>query len=322
MWCNRYKAGLILIAVLIFYGFIVACSKQNTFSETRFLLGTDVEIKVIAKNKPAAQRAINTAFSEIEGIEKITSSFIEGNELALLNKAGSSGNCELFNIIDESLYFSRLTNGAFDITVSPLIKLWGFKIGKHKVPTDSEIKEILKIVGYQRIILDYKNKKVYLNKSRIDLGGIAKGYAIDNAIKVLKTSGIKKGLVNAGGDIRFIGDKTWSIGIQHPRMRSKLVKKIKLKNRAIVTSGDYERYFVENNKRYHHIINPVTGYPATECVSITVIANDALSADALATGLFVLGVTRGMRLIESLKDTEAIIIDSDGNIFTSEGIKD
>lgn len=320
MWCNRYKTSLILLSI-VFYSFISACSRQSTFSETRFLLGTNVEIKVITNNKNAAQKAIDAAFSEIERIEKITSSFIEGNELARLNETGSSGNFELVNIMDKSLYFSRMTDGAFDITVSPLIKLWGFKTEEHKVPSDDEIKETLKIVGYHRITLDYKNEKVYLNKSKVDLGGIAKGYAIDNAIKILKINGIKKGLVNAGGDIRFIGNKTWRIGIQHPRLRSKLVKKLKLKNRAIVTSGDYERYFVENDKRYHHIINPATGYPVAECVSVTVIAGDALSADALATGLFVLGVDRSISLIESLKGTEVIIIDSEGNIFTSEGIK-
>ncbi len=294
-------------------------------------MGTNVEIKVVAKDSTKANDAIQSAFKEIERIEKIASNFNKDSELSQLNLKGFSSHPELFDIINKSMDYAKLTEGAFDITVYPLTKLWGFNTdtsegtgipqGKYKVPTDKEIKDTLEIVGYERIKLDYKNKKVYLNRSKLDLGGIAKGFAVDKAINILRERGIRKALVNAGGDIKFIGNKKWRIGIQHPRLKDKLITTIKLKNKAIVTSGDYERYFMINEHRYQHIINPITGYPATECISVTIIADDATDADALATGVVVLGPDKGMKLINKLKNIEGLIIDSEGNIITSQGLK-
>jgi len=318
---KNFKARLMLVVTCGCCLAAAGCGGEYTFSRTKLLMGTTVEIKVLSANETQAEKAIEAAFTEISHVDNIASIFKNESEVSRLNRQGFSSDPELFEIIDRALYVSKLTGGAFDITVIPLIKLWAIKTDKPRVPAEEEINRTLKMIGYQRIKLDYKIKKVYLNKVEVDLGGIAKGFAVDKAIMVLKRYGVQKGLVNAGGDIRFIGDKTWSIGLAHPRLKDKLVKEIKLKNKAIVTSGDYERYFIQRDKRYHHIINPATGYPATECASVTIISDDAATADALATGVFVLGPRKGLALIERLKDTEGIIIDTQGNIYTSAGIQ-
>ncbi|MFH1783289.1 MAG: FAD:protein FMN transferase [bacterium] len=320
-YCGNLGFRILVMILLCVQFLVTGCKSEETFSGERRLLGTHVQVKVVSKNKVQAQAAIEAAFKEIERVEKLASGFIADNELSRLNDKGVSNNEELFLIIDKALAVSRLTGGAFDISVLPLVELWGFKSGEHRVPDDEEIIETLAGVGYQGIKLDYEQHKVYLNNRRVDLSGVAKGYAIDMAIKLLRARGIKKALVNAGGDIRFIGERTWNIGIRHPRIQDELVKNLSLKDRAIVTSGDYEKFFEENKKRYSHIINPLTGYPADECASVTVIGRDATTSDALATGVFVMGIKRGMELIENLEGMDGVIIGADGSIYVSKVIK-
>jgi thiamine biosynthesis lipoprotein len=219
--------------------------------------------------------------------------------------------------------YSALTSGAFDVSIRSLSALWGGKGKLKEIPEAREIEEKLPLVNYKNIILDERNQTVEFKKKSmaLDLGAIAKGYALDRAIKVLQGKGIKEALINVGGDIRVIGERRWKVGLQHPRKENEFLTVIKLKNRAIATSGDYQRYFIKECKRYHHIINPETGYPALECMSVTIIGPEAILVDVLATGVFILGPGKGMKLVESLKDVEGIIIDSQGRVLSSSGLK-
>ena len=179
------------------------------------------------------------------------------------------------------------------------------------------------MVNYKNIILDERNQTVEFKKKSmaLDLGAIAKGYALDRAIKVLQGRGVKEALINVGGDVRVMGERVWKIGLQHPRKEKEVLAVIRLKDQAIATSGDYQRYFIEEGKRYHHIINPKTGYPAQKCMGVTIFAPQATQADILATGIFILGPETGMKLIEFLEGVEGIIIDSQGKILLSSNLK-
>ena len=172
------------------------------------------------------------------------------------------------------------------------------------------------LVNYRSIILDKKDQTVKFKRKgmAINLGGVAKGYALDRAIKVLKERKVKEALINAGGDIKIMGKRDWKIGLQHPRKEDEVLAVIKLKDQAIATSGDYQRYFIKKGKRYHHIINPETGYPANKCMSVTIIGPNAIQTDILATGVFILGPEKGMELIEILENVEGIIVDVQGKI--------
>ncbi len=230
---------------------------------------------------------------------------------------------EVYQVLKEALRYSRLTSGAFDVSIRPLSALWGEKGKLKEVPEVEEIKKRLALVNYKNIILDERDQTIEFKGEgmALDLGGIAKGYALDYTIRVLKRRGIKEALINAGGDIRVIGEKSWKIGLQHPRKEEEVLAVIELKDQAVATSGDYQRYFIKEGKRYHHIINPETGYPADRCMSVTIIGPSATQTDILATGVFVLGPEEGMELIESLEGVEGIIINSQGKILLSSGLK-
>ncbi|MDH5175012.1 MAG: FAD:protein FMN transferase, partial [Elusimicrobiota bacterium] len=205
----------------------------------------------------------------------------------------------------------------------PLWKIWKFEGENLEVPEKVEIERALKLVNYHKMIL--KSDKIsFAEKGMgIDLGGIAKGYAVDAAVRVLKKENINSAMVNAGGDIYVLGrkqGKPWRIGIRHPRREGEILGTIEVEDRAIVTSGDYERFFFSEGKRYHHIINPKTGYPADECQSVTIVAKETTFADGLATGIFVLGPSEGMALIESLEGVEGVIVSKEGDVSTSSGL--
>lgn len=310
---------LLLLAVLI-----TGCAKEETkTAATRELMGTAVTITVYSDNKTAALDAIDLAFREIERIDNLLSNYKNDSEVSLLNKNGFIENAsdDLVYNIKKSLYYSDLTNGAFDITVQPILDLYkGSFENKKRAPTGVEINNTLKLVGYENIYIKHRNISFLKPGMKITLGGIAKGYAVDKAIDILKQNNITNALVNAGGDIMAIGKKAndgeWSIALENPRNKKEYVALIKTSNKAVATSGDYERYFDED-KKFHHIINPRTGYSATELISVTIIADKAIDADALATSVFVLGKGEGYNLIERLKDVDGLIITKDKEIIRS-----
>ncbi|MFN3967167.1 MAG: FAD:protein FMN transferase [Endomicrobiia bacterium] len=316
-----YLNKITKIVIILFLFELISCQKK-TYQETRFLMNTFVEIKIHDEKKEKAKQTCELAFQEMEILDNLLNCYNPKSRISELNRKKTVKSYKVLDeIIKKSIELSKLTDGAFDITIYPLIQLWDF--GNNNVPPEkTKIKKILQKINY-RLIKVHKNKISLKGDTQIDLSGIAKGYIVDSAIDVLKACNIKNALINAGGDIRVIGNKVWKIGVQHPRKKNgQIMAILEVKNKAVTTSGDYEKYFEYQGKRYHHIIDPKTGYPSTNCISVTIIADDATSADALATGVFVLGAEKGLELVEKLDGVECIIVDSSEKIHLSSGLKD
>ena len=280
---------------------------------TRPCMGTLVRVKVFAPDTSRGWTAIEEAFAEISRIEAAMAATGAG-ELARINGEAGSGWVSLSDglaaVIQRSLHFSRATGGAFDITIGPVEALWGFSSDKLGVPSAEAIASKLSWVGYQN--LEIEGKRLRLKSGmKLNLGGAAKGYAVDRAVQILSSNEIESALVEAGGDIRFIGTKpggrAWRIAVQHPRHKDRLILINELGLPAVATSGDYERFFEREGIRYHHILDPETGRPASTTVSTTVWASTTLDADILSTAVFVMGPERGMDWIERTEGTEALI---------------
>lgn len=313
-----FVVGRLLISFILISG----CAKkpETAMYDARVMLGTVIEIKVIDADPQKAKKALEDSFNEISRIEKLMSHFNPNSALSQLNRQGYSEDKELCALMAKAIEISKFTDGGFDVTVGPLINLWDFKAKVPRVPSPQQVKQAQANTGYKNINIDSNKNRIVIKKGiDIDLGGIAKGYAVDQAIDVLEKEGIRTALVNAGGDIRAIGNKDWYIGLKDPRSEG-ILAGIKVKNKAVVTSGDYERYFMKNGKRYHHILNPRTGYPAEECQSVTIIAPTATAAVALAKGIFVAGPEKGLAMITSWPGCEVIIIDAQGSLHVSGGL--
>ncbi|MFA5255394.1 MAG: FAD:protein FMN transferase [Candidatus Omnitrophota bacterium] len=307
--------------------------------DSRFFMGTIVQIRVSIDpekyGENRARDAINKAFEEINRIENIYSVYKYDSEISRINRLRKNERLQItdgvFNLIDKTLDYSEKTNGAFDITVKPLVDLWAAAGKANRPPDDHELKRALGRVGYKNIALDKSARTIYFKKEGmgIDLGGAAKGYATDRAIRILEENGIDNALVNSGGDMYCLGKRSarelWRVGVQHPRDRNRLFLEIRLKDKAIDTSGDYERYFVIDGKRYSHIIDPRTGYPIGDnVVSASVIAPDSAAADMLATAMCVLG-EKGFDIIKGFGDADAVLVTSGAGRLKadmSEGIRE
>jgi len=296
------------------------------------LMDTLVTIQVVAGSEETADRAMAKAFEEIGKLDTLLNFFSDKSELALINRnAGVSGvrvSPETLEVIEKAVYASEKSGGAFDVTIGPVSSLWNFAI-KVK-PDDKAISEKLGLVNYKLLVLDQEKSTVGLRKKGmlIDLGAIAKGYGADKAVGALKKQGIKSGLVAVAGDIKAFGlkqdEKPWRVGIRNPRQKGtddEILATIEITDMAISTSGDYERFFIIEGKRFNHILDPGTGYPARGCQSVSVMAKDGVSADSFSTAVFVLGPERGMALLQQL-GFEGLIVDNQGKIHVTPGIKD
>jgi thiamine biosynthesis lipoprotein len=316
------KKILIFFLVILFIG----CTSLRKVEQTQELMGTFVTITVYDEDKNKASGSIDKAFSEIERIDDLLSEYKNQSQVYILNDQGYmiAPSPDLMYNIERSIYYGNFTNGSFDITVKPILDLFSESFKDYgEPPTDGQIKKTLLYVDYSKIRFSRANNIIVLQDNmKVTLGGIAKGYAIDKAIEVLQKNGIQHALVNAGGDMCAIGtkgDENWQIALQNPRDKKDYITIIQLNNRSVATSGDYERYFDEN-MTFHHIINPKTGYSATELISVTIVADKAMDADALATSVFVMGKEKGLALIESLDNVEGLIITKDKEIIKSSGI--
>lgn len=290
--------------------------------EVRFLLGTEVEISAWGKD---AAVAVAAAFAEVERVHNTMSRFRKGSDVWNINtsEAGQMvvvSECT-FRLIEESIRISEMTDGAFDITILPLMTLWRAAREQNALPTDVEIAAARVLVNWRYIILDTANLAVGLEKAGmgIDLGGIAKGHAVSMAIMALEKHGIKNAMVNAGGDLYLLGKpqgrEWWRIGIEDPREKGEIFASLDLRDEAVVTSGDYRWYFIIGGRRFHHIIDPRSGLPVERMQSVTVIAPNATFADGLSTAIFVLGREKGIKLTEAIEEIGVIIVseDEDGN---------
>ena len=299
------------------------------FKKAALSMGTVFEITAYVSDKYKADKAFNDVFKEINRLDYLMSNYKEESELSKVNKYAASEptDCdnELAYVIEQSLRYSDITDGAFDITVGPLMKKWGFFKEQGKIPGKEELESVLKSVSYKNIIIEEKIKKSLFRDpgvaktvsfrnsgTQIDLGGIGKGYAVDMAIRVLQGNRIHSALINFAGNIYAYGTPpgkdSWVIGLQHPRKSERLLGSFEIKDKAVSTSGDYEKFFTIDGERYSHIIDPRTGYPVKGIVSVTIVTDNATRADALSTGVFVLGLDKGMDLIEKMQDVEGIII--------------
>jgi len=313
------KTITLLISLLL----ITACSTSEKVEQTKELMGTYVTITIYGEEEQIVEQATEVAYKEIERIEKLVSNYINTSEVYILNENQKISNVsnELIYLLTKSLKYGDLSQGAFDITVQPILDLYKDSFENLKrPPTEEEVQETLNQVGYEYIFIKNKNMK-FTKPTKITLGGIAKGYAIDKAIEVLKQYDVEHALVNAGGDMRAIGAKgeeDWQIALQNPRDKKDHITIIHLNDRAVATSGDYERYY-DDEKKFHHIVDPRTGFSATELISVTIVTDKAVDADALATSVFVLGKEDGLNLVENTKNTEALIITKDKEIIKSSG---
>lgn len=323
---------LLLTHITLFIFFIsFNLYSQSIFSKNALLMGSDFEITIVEKSESQANILLDLAIKEISRIEKLISSWDSESQTSLINlNAGISPikvDKELYDLINRSLKISKLSQGAFDISYASLDKVWYFDKEMKEIPSDKEILESVSKVGYNNIILDKKNQTVFLKNSgmKIGFGAIGKGYAADMAKSILIQNDVKSGIINASGDLTAWGKKPsgkdWMVAIVNPLNKNKIFSWLPIKNKAVVTSGNYERFVNFKGKLYSHIIDPRTGYPSEGILSVTIFTEKAELADALATSIFVLGEEIGMNLINQLKGIDCIIINNKNKIIKSKNIE-
>lgn len=302
--------------------------------EKHSIMGTEVSVTVWHENGVLGRTAMAAVFDDMRRIDQTYSPYIESSELANVNASAAKSavpvSPEMAYLLERSLYYGELSQGAFDITFASLGWFYDYR---GKIKPDTKLHEtLLPAINYRLLKLDTKAKTVLFEHPnvRIDLGGIAKGYAVDRAIEILQQHGIAHGSVSAGGDSRLLGDRRgrpWLVGIKNPRQQNiedrAVVLTMPLDNVAVSTSGDYERYFVDEKTGdwVHHIINPKTGHSAHGLISVTILGPRGIDTDALSTTVFVLGLAEGMALINRLPAFDAIVIDAQGKVHYSEGLQ-
>jgi len=337
----RYLTGIIILTLLMTIG--AGCIDNNKeiqeYSRENCIMNTLISIRLFAPDAELGQRALNEAFAEFSRIEMLTDKYLEkkqidpqNSDVYQINKNAGIKPVQVsedtFIMLEKSAHYSGLSGGAFDITIGPLMDLWGFGSNDYRIPADAEIDSALDLVGYKEIIINREQNTVFLPRKgmKIDLGGIAKGYATDRAVQKLRDLGISFAIINAGGNIYALGSqpdgRPWRIGIQDPRDENTIIALLKVEDTAVVTSGDYERYFLKDGVRYHHILDPATGFPAEEIISSTILTPYAADADVLSTALFVLGAEKGAELIKKTPDINGILINYDKNVIISQGLTD
>ncbi|MFD0799638.1 FAD:protein FMN transferase [Maribacter chungangensis] len=316
--------------------FVLGCfcwiaNAQQAYKQTVKLMGSRFEITVVAENALDGDKHIAEAIAEIERIEKLISSWDPNSETSKINEAAGKTpvtvSQELFDLIERSLKISKLTDGAFDISYASMDRIWKFDGSMTSMPSKEAIQHSVAKVGFQNIVLDKQHNSVFLRLPgmKIGFGAIGKGYAADKAKEVLTKKGVSSGIINAAGDMNTWGKQpngtAWKVALTNPMDKNKGFGMLPVTNRAVVTSGNYEKQVVFNGVTYSHIIDPRSGYPATDILSVTVFAPKAELADALATSVFVMGRETGLDRIDQLPQVDCIIIAEDGKVFKSKNIK-
>jgi thiamine biosynthesis lipoprotein len=297
-------------------------------------MGTEVRISVYTSDdEEKVAHAIDAAFAEFARLEALMTTWREDSEVSRINAvAGERAvqvSPETLEVIEAAQLSSKRSGGAFDITFDALKGLWKFDQDlERKIPDEAAVRQRLGLIDYRKVIIDHKKRTVKLAAAgmRINLGGIAKGYAVDRAVKILRKAGYQNALVQAGGDLMCAGSKggkPWKAGIRDPRgARDQFFAALALTNHAFSTAGDYERYFLMGGQRYHHILDPKTGHPATKSRSVTLYAPTALLADALDDAVFIMGWEKGIELVEKIPDVGAVVVDSENKVHVSKRMRD
>ena len=313
----------ILFCAFTFSFLLAGCVPPNIHTYSKNLMGTIWEIAIVNKDALPAKNAAEEIFTETGRIEKIMSLRDPKSELNYINSKAGTGpvkvSQDMLKILKVSLLVSEISDGVFDLSIGPVVKLWGFAGGENKVPSETEIKTAHALVGYKMIKVDWGKKEITLDKKGmiLDLGGVAKGYALDCARPIFKKYGITDMMINAGGQVYVTGHnqrgKDWKIGIVNPRQKDSFIGTVAESNKCIATSGDYEHFFIANGELYHHIFNPNNSYPARDTVSATIILNaedfeyPSTMADALTKAVFIGGQRKGLEYCAKVKNTGAII---------------
>lgn len=302
----------------------------KTVQKTEAIMGTDVTVTVVAKTTADGEAAVDAAMAEVKRFDRMMSLYKDDSEITKVNMAAGKNpvkvSPEMIEVVEAARRVSELTDGAFDVTVGPLVVLWQMRLKEGKVPTESEIKKIRALVDYRNIVVDKKASTIFLKKPGMimDFGGCAKGYVADKVAEMLKRRGIDNAIVALAGDIRVMGHRPdgspWRIGVQHPRDKDKVMAILDLSDKYISTSGDYERFKIVHKKRYQHILDPHTGRPSSGMESVTLIADKGAVGDPLTTALFILGAEKGMRIVKNL-GYEAVFVDDKGQVVMTPGIK-
>ncbi len=327
----------IIISLLLIFSLtiLIGCSNNNKvvepLSESELLMGTVVSVSLYDKQD---QEILDKVFTKVKELESILSINEAGTLVDKINEEAGINPVKVdddtYTIIKKGIEYSELSNGLFDITVGPIVKLWNIGLPEAKVPTQAEIDEKLPLIGYSDIELNDNDKTIYLKRKGmiIDLGGIAKGYTADVISDILTEEGVKSAIIDLGGNIFAHGKKVngddWRIGIQDPySQRGDKVGVITVSNKSIVTSGIYERYIEKDGIKYHHILSPLTGYPyENEIAGITIVSDKSVDGDALSTSVFAMGVEEGMNFVNSIDGIDAIFVTKDNKVYITNGLKD
>jgi thiamine biosynthesis lipoprotein len=323
-----YPSAVRRVPVQIFTLLLIALPvRAEWFSEQADKMGTRMEVQLWHESEPEARRLIAEAMTEFDRIDAGMSTYKPDSEISRVNAHAADApvpiSRELYDLVQRSIDMSVMSGGAFDITYDSVGQFYDFRRGVH--PSEAEIAEHLPQINYRHIVLEPAGCTIRFTMpgTRINLGGIAKGYAVERVITLLRAAGVKHALATAGGDTRLLGDHhgaPWVVGIRDPDDQGRLITKLALEDEAISTSGDYERFFDEGGKRYHHIINPRTGKSATGVRSVTIVGPDAVMTEGLTKTVFINGPEKGLALVESLKDYDAVIVDDQHRVFFSKGL--
>lgn len=327
---GKWLAAIALIAIVMTVSVIRhGLNQSQTIEKSEFAMDTLVSIRASGKG---ARQAVDQAFDEIRSVEFLLSSYVPSSDISRVNSEAGRGyvtvSSDTLWVLERARQFYWKTSGAFDVTVAPLVRLWGFDSGNYRVPTNEEIQDVLQLVGFDKVLIDEVQVAVRFEREgmSLDLGGVGKGYAVDRAYSLLEKQEVDSAFISAGtSSIRVLGakpgGKPWRVGIGHPRSPGEYLGVISLRSGdALGTSGDYQQYFEKDGVVYSHIIDPHTGLQPRDLSAVTILARNALDADILSTAVFVLGSVKGMELVESLKGVEAVLFTANGDILVSSGM--
>jgi thiamine biosynthesis lipoprotein len=314
---------------LLFF-FSLESNAQVLRKRTTMLMGGRFDISVVAKDTALAEQSINEIIAEISRIEYLISDWKSSTQISEVNRnAGIKPvkvDAEVLALTERGLYFSKITHGAFDISFAAMDRIWKFDGSMTAMPTPEAIKKSVEKVGFEHIELNKANSTIFLKKKgmKIGFGALGEGYAADRCREMMLAKGIQAGIVNASGDMNSWGTQPngspWNIGITNPMQKDTVFAIVPLIKSAVVTSGSYQKYVVFNGKRYSHIINPVTGYPASGLCSVTVFGNSAEKANGFSTSIMVLGKEKGLKLLKKYPDYSAILITDSGKVITTQNL--
>jgi thiamine biosynthesis lipoprotein len=336
-WSLKPQAVARRVVIVAVVGALsAACQEAATqaalIEQDRIAMGSSLRVSVWTADKERATKAIDAVYAEFERLEDLLSIWRPGSDVQRLNAAAGKGpvsvGADMLQVLEEAEKANRLTQGKFDITFGALAEIWKFDHDQDdRVPTREEITARLPLIDHTAVRWDRAAGKAEIVRPgiRVHLGGIGKGYAVDRASALLRNAGFSDFLIQAGGDLYASGqrgDRPWRVGVYDPRgTNGETFAAIELHDETFSTSGDYERFFIKDGARYHHLLDPATGEPARLCRSVTILAGSALTADWASTGVFIMGPEAGMALVESLPDVEAVIVTADNDVRVSSGLK-